>query len=406
MGRSLWDLVRREDGVVAVIFAVMAIPFIAMAGWAVDYVRLQHVQEKLQIEADSAALNALIEDVDWEVVHDAAMAEIARNYNGSWAREVQVEGEWLNQYDFRVTASADVPLAFIKLLPGIGDVQRVSVAAVAQVERPDLKWVAPEFSELSYEAADFNRLWLYCYWIDRPEGDPSQPKRTQMVPIADNGGSSANRDLRFVPDPGDPADPDNPIVDPWLRDEYARRTALLGPPGLDTSEQGVWRQISGGSGAERRYTYLMPQCPQGSFLSIRLENVRNSRTSPQRWDAGGSRYNYYTESEWIPGSPEKYHGLEAPSGQKVTILETILCDTLEECRRTPAQGGKIPPNNSTNRTPQQATEECGEDKFMYYGWEDRPPEIAGSDRDYDDIRIVMACPEQVSSGERNARLLS
>ncbi|CAE7886519.1 fbp, partial [Symbiodinium necroappetens] len=202
---------RGEDGVVAVIFAVMAIPFIAMAGWAVDYVRLQHVQEKLQIEADSAALNALIEDVDWEVVHDAAMAEIARNYNGSWAREVQVEGEWLNQYDFRVTASADVPLAFIKLLPGIGDVQRVSVAAVAQVERPDLKWVAPEFSELSYEAADFNRLWLYCYWIDRPEGDPSQPKRTQMVPIADNGGSSANRDLRFVPDPGDPADPDNPI---------------------------------------------------------------------------------------------------------------------------------------------------------------------------------------------------
>ena len=42
---------------------------------------------------------------------------------------------------------------------------------------------------------------------------------------------------------------------------------------------------------------------------------------------------------------------------------------------------------------------------MYYGWEDRPPgmpghqntggnwqHVAWTDRDYDDIRIVIACP--------------
>lgn len=406
MGRGLLSFMRRDDGVVAVIFAVMAIPFIAMAGWAVDYLRIQHVKERLQIETDAAALNALLEEVDWSVVREAALGQFQAQYGGEWAREADFDGIWLDDYDFRVTASAEVPLAFIHLLPGIDPVQRITVAATAQIERPDLVWTAPKFTELSYDAADFNRLWLYCYWKDRPEGDPSQPKRTQMVPIADNGGSSANRERRFKPDPGDPADPGNPIVDSFLRDEYGRRTALMGTDGLDTQEQGIWRQVSGGSGAEREYTYLMPKCQKGSYLSIRLENVRDSRTSPRRWDdLQASRFDYYTDSEWIPGQPEKHHGLKAPSGQKVTILETILCDTLEQCRKTRAEGGKIPPNNSTGRTPQMATEECGKDKFMYYGWEDRPPEIAGSDRDYDDIRIVMACPEQVTTGERSVRLI-
>src|SRR5690554_1403836 len=102
MGRSLFDLFRREDGVVAVIFAVMAIPFIAMAGWAVDYVRIQHVKEYLQAQVDGAALSATMhlddgEAVQWQRVEAAVRAEIAQNYEGGWAREVNVSREWLEE---------------------------------------------------------------------------------------------------------------------------------------------------------------------------------------------------------------------------------------------------------------------------------------------------------------------
>jgi hypothetical protein len=52
---------------------------------------------------------------------------------------------------------------------------------------------------------------------------------------------------------------------------------------------------------------------------------------------------------------------------------------------------------------------------MYYGWEDRPPGLSGTssnwqhiawtDKDYDDIRIIIKCPTFETVGERNARLI-
>lgn len=405
MIRTILRFMRRDDGVVAVIFAVMAIPFIAMAGWAVDYLRLQHVEEKLQIEADSAALNALLQDAQWGDVQAAAMAELTHNYNGSWADEIEVTGRWLNAVDFEVTAEANVPLAFIKLLPGIGETQQVVVSAIARLNEPTLDYEPPSFTSLSFEAADFNRLWLYCFWPNRPLNNRALPRRTQMVPIADNGGSN------FVADPGDPDDPHNPIQDANLRSQYHTRT-ISGTEQLDTKEQGIWRRANDVNG-KRLYKYLMPNCPAGSFMSIRLENVRDSRTASHRWDANangtgpGNRYNYYTDTEIETGQADTYHGLTDPKDprRKVTILETIVCDTLTACMTPPSEGGLIPPRR-VGRDPAVADQGCSPNKYVYYGWEDRPPELAGSDRDYDDIRIVMACPQLKSTGERAVRLLS
>jgi hypothetical protein len=52
---------------------------------------------------------------------------------------------------------------------------------------------------------------------------------------------------------------------------------------------------------------------------------------------------------------------------------------------------------------------------MYYGWEDRPPGVAGpsgnwthiawTDRDFDDIRVIMECPQYDDQGERFVRLI-
>src|SRR5690606_41530631 len=75
--------------------------------------------------------------------------------------------------------------------------------------------------------------------------------------------------------------------------------------------------ISGGSGTNRKYTYLMPQCPTGSHLSMRLENVINAledvrqrRITAARWDSGGTRNNYYSDTVERPGQRSEEHTSE------------------------------------------------------------------------------------------------
>ncbi|SDH15470.1 TadE/TadG family type IV pilus assembly protein [Pelagibacterium luteolum] len=422
MGRLLLSLFRRDDGVVAVIFAVMAIPFIAMGGWAVDYLRIQHVKEYLQIQVDSAALNSFVEhgrtaDQQWALVEAATLGEISRQYQGNWARQVTLNHQYLSDANdmIEVQASADVPVAFIHLLPGIPETQRVSVSAVAQFFAAREVREPPNTSLLDPEAGDFNRIWAYCYWPNRWEHS-ELPKRTRMVPIADNGGSTFTPNFDLPPNSAALA----PI--------YAARNGsnILG---LDGVEEGVWKMTKGGGNNQRTYEYMWPACQEGSFLSFRLENVRFSRTQPNYWDAnnaapngGGDRitgrFNYYTDTYFEIGSTEeKYDGLYGPSQytngpQKVNILETVLCNSLAECRPA-SQGGVIP--DQRPREPQRATGQCEPGKYMYYGWEDRPPgllgqsrnwqDIAWTDRDYDDIRIIIKCPTFETVGERNSRLV-
>lgn len=421
MGRSFFDLLRRDDGVVAVIFAVMAIPFIAMAGWAVDYVRLEHVKEYLQAQVDAAALNAYVEEgrtpaEQWALVETATYGEISRQYQGSWADEVVLSHHYLSDDAdmIEVQAKADVPLAFIHLLPGIPATQQVTVSAVAQFFASKEVREPPDTSLLDPEAGDFNRLWMYCYWPNRPEGDPDLPRRTRMVPVADNGGSTFTVDFD-VPPGGE------------LGPIYAEKSAS-NPLGLDGLVEGVWKMTRGGGNNEREYDYMWPDCAQGSFLSFRLENVRFSRTKPRYWDSGAAannggdhitgRFNYYTDTYFLPGSTtEQYDGLYGPPAhtngeQKVDIVETILCDSITECKPD-SDGGIIPDHRP--REPQRATGNCAPGKYMYYGWEDRPPgllgaagnwqDVAWTDKDYDDIRIIIKCPTFETVGERNSRLV-
>lgn len=454
MGRSFFQLLKREDGVVAVVFAVMAIPFIAMAGWAVDYLRIQHVRDFLQVQVDAAALDATYntdpdalgwEEAQWARVHAAARAELARTYQGNWARDVVFEYDWIvPSSQVQVTASAQVPLAFIKILPGVPDVQPIQVSAVAQVNNV-VKDYTLKVSELDYDAGDYNRVWAYCYWRNRPNDDPDLPKRTQMVPIADNGGPSESQRNVYRRDEGDAFrfSGSRDIEDAALARELEVIRVNL-PLGLDSRERGLWRQTAGGTSNWREYVYVAPMCTGDSELSFRLENVRFSRTQPRywedefgqgmnwdghsRWDFAPSnyrhkgRFNYYTDTYYEAGVPgEQYDGLKLPSvgnqisqpGAPANILETILCDTEEQCTTT--NNGGIIPYRQSNREPMRATESCQEGKFMYYGFEDRPPGLGGpardwqdigwTDSDYDDIRIVIQCPVTRTIGDRNARLI-
>ncbi|MEQ9066545.1 MAG: hypothetical protein RLO18_07455, partial [Gimesia chilikensis] len=137
------------------------------AGWAVDYVRLQHVKEYLQNQVDSAALSAFVEEDEswqtkWGLVESVTLAEIGRQYQGNWAQNVSLTPDRMSDYELKVTASARVPLSFMNILPGIPDSQLVTVSATVRFS--DVKEVRepPDTSLLDPQAGDFNRLWMYC----------------------------------------------------------------------------------------------------------------------------------------------------------------------------------------------------------------------------------------------------
>jgi hypothetical protein len=140
----------------------------------------------------------------------------------------------------------------------------------------------------------------------------------------------------------------------------------------------------------------MPECDAGQALSLKLWNVREAKhfgEDPE--ESNRAQYTYYTDTV-IENDVEKYDldGLR--------IVETVLCDTLEECKPK-SEGGIIP--QGKKRNPQISTEACASGKYRYYGFEDRPPENGSSDRDYDDIRVIIECPEKILVGPETVRLV-
>lgn len=146
-----------------------------------------------------------------------------------------------------------------------------------------------------------------------------------------------------------------------------------------------------------KYPLNMPKCGTGETISFQLHNVRGMRKTPKRWDdPTAEQYDYFSDTVVNDSSVQSYD-LDGWS-----ILETVICDSLSECSKTTAQGGKIPAGK--NRTPQQSTLGCTPGRFIYMGWEDRPPGRGWTDKDYDDIRVTVSCPE-VEISERNVRLV-
>ena len=141
----------------------------------------------------------------------------------------------------------------------------------------------------------------------------------------------------------------------------------------------------------------MPTCPDGAHLSYMLYNSRNARSNKALWDdPNNTHYEYYTDTTLNGGGAEKYDLGGWP------ILETVLCDTAEQCVGK-GKGGVIPEGKF--RKPQHNSKACAEGKYMYYGWEDRPQGRQFVDDDFDDIRIVIKCPYREKTSDEAVRLV-
>ncbi|TNC05448.1 hypothetical protein FF100_35655 [Methylobacterium terricola] len=347
-----------EGGAIAPLFGILLIPLIGMLGAAVDFGSAMRIRAIEQTVSDQTAL--LVADAETPAAaserFDFARQELVRKLGArSDQGGFQISGRWLDGANYRLTISTSMKTSFVHLLPGTSRAMDVGVSTTVIRVAPTYETKPPALSQLSPEAADYNRLYFYCYSSSPERQKEADAGRRGITPIADNATPATN---------------------------YASQA--------------------------------LPTCGQNEAPSTMLRNVRNARTSPGKWDDKHQEvYEYYTDVVIDTGSRAQtmnMKGFRVTNGTVRTavdmrnnpIVETIVCDSLSACRSR-SDGGVLP-NSHVTHDPATASVGCEEGKYMYYGWEDRPPN-AGSDRDYDDIRLLMSCPKLVKVSDKKIRIV-
>lgn len=343
---------RGDRGNVIVTFAIMLPVLFGAGGAAIDYgnvIRIRSVEASI---ADSTALLGANADTPLAALESIRLANaqlVARLGDQSATGGYTITNGWIDGSNYRVTISMKMKTALVYLLPGMPT--QITVAAATTVNRvaPVYQTLPPTLSQLSPDAADYNRIYFYCYSSKASRQNDADKGRRGLTAIADNAT----------------------------------------PPSVYSLS-------------------AMPTCTGDEAPSYMLRNVRDARSSPSRWnDTGSNTYNYYTDTTIDTGTRvQTMHLTGSNMGTGVAVdtnaypmLETINCASIAQCQSR--SSGGILPNASNNRSPAVATGSCAEGGFMYYGWEDRP----GGDRDYDDIRLVVSCPVQTLVSDKKLRIV-
>ena len=377
---------RDAGGSTVVVFALTIPLIIGAAAYAVDLGYYKLVRNQLQSAADAAALGAtsLVSDEDAAIAMALELAEM--NVPEGFGTVVTAADVTLGTYDpatktftpslsnrnaVAVAASRDATHgnAAPRYLSMIWGNEAVAIDAYAIAARTgQATYEPPAITWLDPEAGDYNQIYVYCFDYESP-GDPNA-RRSQMTLIADNEGTE--------------------------------------------------------------YDYDWPTCGDGEALSFRMRNVRHARAYPDVWNNPNrapykAELDFFTDTAIADGVESFTIRREVTSIPRVwrpyfpggrysegtfQVLETVRCDSLDECVGE-SDGGILP--QGRNRTPNLEEQPCEPGKFMYFGWEDRPPgqpgpnanwtDPAWTDTDFDDIRIVMKCPAAGFLGDKLVRLV-
>lgn len=356
-------------GATAMVFALLTPLLLGAGAFALDTAHYSYVDNRLQSAADSAALAGIRSLSDPDVAVSDAVEFAERNVPDSYGNvtsDADVEigiydpatgnftvatGEDVNAVRVRAVRSVErgnAPPRFLSSILGM-DQADITATAIAARQPQSVQYEPPERTNLDNEAHDYNEIWAYCYKYNG-DGTPAQ-NRSQMTLISNN--LPANR-LATVESGG---------------------KITQDPPGDDL----VW-----------------PECAPDESLSFRLRNFRSAKYDIKQWKnkdimkEGKGMWNHYTDTKLVNGREE--------FALTNNILETVRCDSLDVCKA----GGAV--KAGKNRTPNVEQAACLPGKYMYFGWEDRPP-TGSSDKDYDDIVIVMKCPKKGILGDGLTRLV-
>jgi hypothetical protein len=343
---------RDRSGATAVIFTLALIPMIAAVGAAVDFSRISSARETMRTTSDQIAVAIAADDDPSEAgkVLEGARTRLLGKIEG--VRNVTVVGSWIDPSNYKVDIASDLAMRIVPAVPGMPTVVNVALSTTVNRIPPVYRVLPPRMSLLEPEAGDYNRAYIYCF--DQTRKDKPDKGRRDFVPIADNASPPTN--FAAAPD------------------------------------------------------YKLPECRAGETVSYMMRNVRNSRTNSSKWDTDKDYYEYFTDTEVDPNTNAvtiKYVGEYINNAKRREpvdltnrpMLETILCESEAECK--PTNQGGILPTRRTDRNPAVATGACSSGKLMYYGFEDRP----GGDRDFDDIRMIISCPERVKVQDKQVRIV-
>ncbi len=342
-----------QSGNVALIFGLALLPLMGVTGAALDYSRTTDLREHLRSTSDQVAIAIAAADDPFTAPAILAQAETQlRSELSDQITDISVTGTWLDSANYEVRIQARLSTTLLAAVPGMPAFLTPGVRSVSNRIPPTWRVLPPDMSMLDPEAGDYNRIYMYCF--DPSRADDEDKGRSNFVPIADNSTTTV-------------------------------------------------------------YDADLPECGAGEFVSYKLRNVRGARTSPERWDDPTREvYKYFTDTIVNPNTrvlDHSIHGYRVRNGtnweeidmEGVGLIETVLCDNMDECKEE-REGGVIP-NPDSHRTPEEATAPCEEGKYMYFGWEDRPVYPDGhprqndwTDADFDDIRLIVSCPEIVTTG--------
>ncbi|HEY8564417.1 MAG TPA: pilus assembly protein TadG-related protein [Beijerinckiaceae bacterium] len=366
---------RDVRGTTAVLFGLAMLPLLGLTGVAVDYSRATNLHGFLQTASDAAAIGAAAAE-DPEGSNRAlggARSVIATHTGARALQNVNVLGKWLTAVDYEVTIQGRMDATIMQAVPFLPKTMDLKVVSVARVTQPLMTAAAPRISQLDPEAGDYNQLSVYCF-------DASKKDRANNGNgNSGNGNGNGNGNSRNGNNGNGNGNSGN----------------SNGQANSGSDEKGRSQMTPIADNGGTTYTFRMPTCGEGETLSYKLKNVRGARTRPSMWnDSTVEQYEYFTDTTVVGAVQKQNTGVD--------ILETAICDTFESCKPI-SRGGVLP--EGRERTPQQTEKACEPGKFLYMGWEDRPPGRGWTDRDYDDIRIVMECPRFERSGTKQVRLI-
>lgn len=379
------DALRSDRSGMAAIFFALSVPvLVGSVGFAIDFTNYRLVAGRMQSAADAGALAGVKAlDAPTKTVSEAvkfAQLNVPGDYgNVTINSDVTVGnfstangfvpgvGPTANAVRVRAERSPDRGNAAHRIMSVFWGPDDVSMSVAATAARQlNVQYEPPERFLLDNNAWDYNEVYAYCY--DKNATGNAAAKRSQMTLVGNNW------------------NPNEQVTDPNNSKKKIKRGSVI------TRSNGRVTDLADDP-------LVWPKCDkQGQSLSFRLRNIREVKqpgklATATQWSNAGE-YNHYTDTT-ISAGVETYGGL----GE--TILESVRCDTMDKC--DPSKSGAQVPKG-TNRTPKVEKQPCLPGKFMYFGWEDRPPS-SGSDKDYDDITMVMKCPKDGLLGDGKTRLV-
>jgi Flp pilus assembly protein TadG len=385
--RRSWRNLRDDKQGVIALFVALSVPIlVGSTAFAIDFTNYRLVSSRMQAAADAGALAGVkaldnpsstvseaIKFVDLNV--PASFGKMTLNSDvtiGTYSTAkgfVAGAGATANAVRVVTARTPERGNAAKRIMSVFWGPDEISLEAQAIAARQlNVQYEPPERMLLDNEAWDYNEIYAYCYdnlTKTRVAGTETLVGNNIRLGVDKYTGETVTYNGKTIKK-GDTIKNATDII-----------TISKGKINKVASDPLVW-----------------PECKkQGQALSFRLRNIREVKQYPAKWSTA-AQYNYYTDTV-ISGGVESFPGLTQ------AMLENVRCDSLDKC--DPSKSGSTVPKGK-NRTPTKETQPCLPGKFMYFGWEDRPPS-GGSDKDYDDITMVMKCPKEGILGDGKTRLV-